>query len=171
MTAPKWSCIARKPNPICTAYCIASPNKAVTIIHRERSYRLFSHLTCRWESATMKALMSMNMKHANWSRNNESICLQKYYNNFKKRYKLLKKIENNHRQEQRSAIQYLHFYRSILRVERTKKSLVRNSWVLRVQVLMCLLSVCYVWWWAWVCKRQMREKAPFHSKCTTFAFH
>ena len=31
----------------------------------ERSYRLFSHLTCRWESATMKALMSMNMKHAN----------------------------------------------------------------------------------------------------------
>ena len=31
----------------------------------ERSYRLFSHLTCRWKSATMKALMSMNMKHAN----------------------------------------------------------------------------------------------------------
>ena len=43
-------------------------------LHRERSYRLFSHLTCRWESATMKALMSMNIKHANWSRNNESIC-------------------------------------------------------------------------------------------------
>ena len=98
-TAPRLSSAARKPNPICTAYCIASPNKAVTIIHRERSYRLFSHLTCRWESATMKALMSMNMKHANWSRNNESICLQKYYNNFKKRYKLLKKIENNHRPE------------------------------------------------------------------------
>lgn len=56
---------ARKPNPICMTYCIANPIKAITIIHRERSYRLFSHLTCRCESATMKALMSMNMKHAN----------------------------------------------------------------------------------------------------------
>ena len=73
MTAPKLSCIARNPKTICTAYCIANPIKATTIIHRERSYRLFSHLTCRWESATMKALMSMNIKHANWKRNNESI--------------------------------------------------------------------------------------------------
>ena len=42
----------RKPNSICMTYCIASPSKAATIIHRERSYRLLSHLTCRWESAT-----------------------------------------------------------------------------------------------------------------------
>jgi hypothetical protein len=28
-------------------YCIASPIIATTIIQRERSYRLFSHLTCR----------------------------------------------------------------------------------------------------------------------------
>ena len=90
MTAPKSSCMARNPKTICTAYCIASPIMATTIIHRERSYRLFSHLTCRWESATMKALMSMNIKHANWSRNNESIRLQKYENNFRKRYNILK---------------------------------------------------------------------------------
>ena len=90
MTAPKSSCMARNPKTICTAYCIANPNKATTIIHRERSYRLFSHLTCRWASATNKALTSMNIKHANWSRNNESIRLQKYENNFRKRYNILK---------------------------------------------------------------------------------
>ena len=89
-TAPKWSCMARNPKTICTAYCIASPIMATTIIHRERSYRLFSHLTCRWASATNKALTSMNMKHANWSRNNESIRLQKYENKFRKRYNILK---------------------------------------------------------------------------------
>ena len=90
MTAPKSSCMARNPKTICTAYCIASPIMATTIIHRERSYRLFSHLTCRWASATNKALTSMNMKHANWSRNNESIRLQKYENNFRKRYNIFK---------------------------------------------------------------------------------
>ena len=65
MTAPKLSCMARNPKVICITYCIANPIRAITMIHRERSYRLFSHLTCRWESATKKALMSMNMKHAN----------------------------------------------------------------------------------------------------------
>ena len=44
---PRLSSTARKPNPICMTYCIANPIKAITIIHRERSYRLFSHLTCR----------------------------------------------------------------------------------------------------------------------------
>ncbi len=90
MTAPKSSCMARNPKTICTAYCIASPIMATTIIHRERSYRLFSHLTCRWASATKKALTSMNIKHANWSRNNESIRLQKYRNKFRKRYDIFK---------------------------------------------------------------------------------
>ena len=90
MTAPKSSCMARNPKTICTAYCIASPIMVTTIIHRERSYRLFSHLTCRWASATKKALTSMNIKHANWSRNNESIRLQKYENKFRKRYNILK---------------------------------------------------------------------------------
>lgn len=47
MTAPRLSCIARNPKVICSTYCIASPIRAATIIHRERSYRLFSHLTCR----------------------------------------------------------------------------------------------------------------------------
>lgn len=62
---------------------------------------------------------------------------------------------------QRSAIQYLHFYRSILRVERTKKSLARNSWVLRVQVLLCLLSVCYMWWCGECAKNRWLKKLHF----------
>ena len=39
--------LARNPKVICITYCIASPIRAATIIHRERSYRLFSHLTYR----------------------------------------------------------------------------------------------------------------------------
>lgn len=65
ITAPKLSSMARNPKNICTTYCIANPIRAATIIQRDRSYRLFLHLTCRAETATMKALMSMNMKHAN----------------------------------------------------------------------------------------------------------
>ena len=45
--APKLSCMARNPKVICITYCIANPIRAITMIHRERSYRLFSHLTCR----------------------------------------------------------------------------------------------------------------------------
>lgn len=64
-TAPRLSSAARKPPPICMTYCIARPVMAAAIIHLERSYRLFFHLTCRQESATMKALMNMKMKQAN----------------------------------------------------------------------------------------------------------
>lgn len=42
--------------------------------------------------------------------------------------------------------QYLHFFGSILPVERTRKFLVRNSWVMGVQRPCCLYTVDYVGW-------------------------
>lgn len=44
---PRLSSAARNPKDICIKYCIASPVIAVKIIHREHSYRLLPHLTCR----------------------------------------------------------------------------------------------------------------------------
>ena len=41
---------------------------------------------------------------------------------------------------------YLHFFGSILPVERTRKFLVRNSWVMGVQSPCCLHSADYVGW-------------------------
>lgn len=41
---------------------------------------------------------------------------------------------------------YLHFFGSILPVERTRKFLVRNSWVMGVQRTCCLYTADYVGW-------------------------
>lgn len=41
---------------------------------------------------------------------------------------------------------YLHFFGSILPVERTRKFLVRNSWVMGVQHPCCLYTAVYVGW-------------------------
>lgn len=48
--------------------------------------------------------------------------------------------------------QYLYFFGSILPVERTRKFLVRNSWVMGVQRLYCLYTADYVGW-SLVCAR------------------
>ena len=45
--SPKTIVSSTEAEPHRYDYCIANPIKAITIIHRERSYRLFSHLTCR----------------------------------------------------------------------------------------------------------------------------
>lgn len=59
--------------------------------------------------------------------------------------------------------QYLHFYRSILRVERTKKSLARNFRVLSVQQLLCLYTVCYAVCECYCAKSQSSKRLLFLS--------
>lgn len=53
--------------------------------------------------------------------------------------------------------QYLHFFVSILPVERTRKFLVRNSWVMGVQRSCCLYTADYVGW-RMACARILRVK-------------